>query len=192
MNLKNWNGGDSLAMPSRRRFVQGLAAGGAIAGMGLWPRGGWAANPAAMPVLTGTDFDLRIGETPMDFTGRVRPAITVNGSLPGPILRWREGDTVTLRVANSLPAGTVHGNTSSIHWHGVLLPANMDGVPGISFDGIQRGETYQYRFQVRQGGTYWYHSHSAFQEQSGLYGAIIIDPLAPEPFAFDREHVVRL
>lgn len=140
-------------------------------------------------VLAGKEFDLSIGETPMDFTGRVRPAITVNGSLPGPILRWREGDTVTLRVANRLPTGTVHGNSSSIHWHGVLLPANMDGVPGISFDGIPRGETYQYRFQVRQGGTYWYHSHSAFQEQAGLYGAIIIDPLAPEPFAFDRDYV---
>ena len=184
---------DTLSQPSRRRFVQGLAIGGAVAGLGLWTRPAWAMKSAGQPVvLAGKEFDLSIGETPMNFTGRVRPGITVNGSLPGPILRWREGDTVTLRVANRLPAGTVHGNSSSIHWHGVLLPANMDGVPGISFDGIPRGETYQYRFQVRQGGTYWYHSHSAFQEQAGLYGAIIIDPLAPEPFAFDRDYVVLL
>ncbi|MEP6634403.1 MAG: copper resistance system multicopper oxidase, partial [Luteimonas sp.] len=137
-------------------------------------------------------FDLTIGQTPVNFTGRTRPAITVNGTLPAPTLRWREGDTVTLRVANGLPAASIHGDTASIHWHGILLPANMDGVPGMSFPGIARGEAYQYRFQVRQGGTYWYHSHSAFQEQAGLYGAIVIDPLEPEPFSYDRDYVVLL
>jgi CopA family copper-resistance protein len=179
--------------PSRRRFIQGLAAGGAVAGFGLWPRQAWALKSPGQPnVLSGTQFDLSIGEMPMNFTGRTRSAVTVNGSLPAPLLRWREGDTVTLRVANALPHGSIHGHDTSIHWHGLLLPANMDGVPGISFNGIPRGEAYQYQFRVHQGGTYWYHSHSAYQEQAGLYGAIVIDPLEPEPFAYDRDYVVLL
>ena len=178
---------------SRRRFVQGLAAGGAVAGLGGWPKAVWAVKSAGQPVvLSGTQFDLSIGETPMDFTGRTRTAITVNGSLPAPILRWREGTTVDVRVANALPHGSIHGHDTSLHWHGILLPANMDGVPGLSFDGIHRGETYHYRFQVRQSGTYWYHSHSAYQEQAGLYGALIIDPVEPEPFSYDRDYVVLL
>jgi CopA family copper-resistance protein len=181
--------------PSRRRFVQGLAAAGTLAGFGgtAWPRNAWALATATQPgVLAGTRFDLAIGETPVDFTGRVVPAITVNGSLPAPVLRWREGDTVELRVANALPPGSVHGDVTSLHWHGILLPAAMDGVPGLSFDGIRRGEAYLYRFQVRQGGTYWYHGHSAMQEQAGLYGALVIDPIAPEPFRYDRDYVVLL
>lgn len=186
-------GGDGLLKPGRRRFVQGLAAGGAVAGLGFWPKTSWSmSGPGRPPVLTGTEFDLIIGETPMNFTGRTRTAITVNGSLPAPVLRWREGTTVNLRVANALPRGSIHGQDTSIHWHGILLPANMDGVPGLSFDGIARGEAYQYRFELRQGGTYWYHSHSGFQEQAGLYGAIIVDPIAPEPFRYDRDHVVLL
>jgi CopA family copper-resistance protein len=136
--------------------------------------------------MTGTDFDLRIGETPVNFTGRPRLALTVNGSVPAPTLRWREGDSVTIRVANTLDDDT------SIHWHGILLPANMDGVPGLSFHGIRPGETFVYRFEVRQAGTYWYHSHSGFQEQRGLYGPLVIEPREPEPFAYDREHVVLL
>jgi CopA family copper-resistance protein len=184
---------DALLKPSRRRFVQGLAFGGAVAGLGLWPKAVWALKSPGQPsVLSGTEFDLTIGETPMNFTGRTRTAITVNGSLPAPILRWREGDTVNLFVSNALPPNSIHGHQTSIHWHGILLPANMDGVPGISFDGIRRGETYHYRFTLRQGGTYWYHSHSAFQEQAGLYGAIVIDPLDPEPFSYDRDYVVLL
>ncbi|MCC8361554.1 copper resistance system multicopper oxidase [Lysobacter sp. A6] len=177
--------------PSRRRFVQGLAAAGLLAGAGGWPL---RASPGAMrgAALSGTEFDLVIGESPANFTGRVRTAITVNGTIPAPLLRWKEGTTVNLRVRNALPAGSIHGHEASIHWHGILLPANMDGVPGISFDGIGRGETYHYRFTVQQGGTYWYHSHSGFQEQAGLYGPLVIDPIAPEPFAYDREHVVML
>jgi CopA family copper-resistance protein len=180
--------------PSRRRFVQGLAAGGAVSGLGLWARPNWAlaAGPGQAGVLSGTELDLTIGETPMNFTGRTRPAITVNGSIPAPLLRWREGTTVNLRVTNALPAGSIHGHETSIHWHGILLPADMDGVPGLSFAGIHRGDTYHYRFAVKQGGTYWYHSHSAFQEQAGLYGPLIIDPLEPEPFAYERDYVILL
>jgi CopA family copper-resistance protein len=183
----------ALVLRSRRRFVQGLAAGGAVAGLGLWPK-----FSQALPllgnrnVLSGTSFDLTVGETPMNFTGHTRTAITVNGSLPAPVLRWREGTTVDLRVSNALPPDSIYGPEASIHWHGILLPANMDGVPGLSFHGIQRGETFHYRFDVRQAGTYWYHSHSAFQEQVGLYGALVIDPAEPEPFKYDREHVVLL
>jgi CopA family copper-resistance protein len=174
--------------PSRRTFVKGLAVGGATAGLALWKSSAWAQTPASQrPVtLTGTDFNLRIVETPMNVTGASRLATTVNGTLPAPTLRWREGDSVTVRVANGLD------EEASIHWHGIVLPANMDGVPGISFHGIHPGGSHVYRFTVRQGGTYWYHSHSGFQEQRGLYGALIIDPREPEPFRYDREHVVLL
>ena len=171
----------------RRRFVQGLAGGGIAAALGLKPGAGQAAAPARVPVLAGSSFDLAIGRAPVDFTGRARMATTVNGSLPAPILRFREGDTVTLRVTNRL-----RDAMTSIHWHGLLLPANMDGVPGLSFDGIAPGETWTYRFDVRQSGTYWYHGHSMFQEQAGLYGALVIDPLEPPPYHHDREHVVLL
>ncbi len=178
----------AVAGPSRRTFVKGLAIGGAVAGLGLWRSSAWAqTGPGQQPVtLAGTEFGLDIGETLMNFTGSPRLAVTVNGSVPAPTLRWREGDTVTLRVANALR------EDASIHWHGVLVPANMDGVPGLSFDGIRPGDAYAYRFTVRQGGTYWYHSHSVFQEQRGLYGALIIEPREPEPFVYDREHVVML
>jgi len=175
--------------PTRRTFVKGLAVGGAAAGLGLWQAPLWAQAGARQPTqeLSGTSFDLRIGETALDFTGRPRTALTVNGSLPAPTLRWREGDDITLRVSNGL-----RGEDTSIHWHGILLPANMDGVPGLSFHGIHPGETFAYRFKVKQSGTYWYHSHSGFQEQRGVYGAIVIDPLKPAPFAYDREHVIVL
>ncbi|MES2858635.1 MAG: copper resistance system multicopper oxidase [Pseudomonadota bacterium] len=181
-----------IAMSSRRRFVQGLAAGGAVAGLGLWPHAGWAQAAQSMPVLRGTEFDLSIGETLVNYTGRTRPAVTINGTVPGPLLRWKEGTTVTLRVRNNLPRGSIHGTDTSIHWHGILLPANMDGVPGMSFDGIRPGESYLYKFDVKQAGTYWYHSHSGFQEQSGMYGALVIDPAGPDPIASDRDYVVLL
>ena len=174
--------------PSRRTFVKGLAVGGAVASLGMWRPSAWASTDEGRqpPTLSGTEFDLTIGETLMDFTGSPRVAVTVNGSVPAPTLRWREGDTVTLRVTNTLSEDT------SVHWHGILLPANMDGVPGLSFNGIRPGETHTYRFSVRQGGTYWYHSHSGFQEQRGMYGALIVDPSEPEPFGYDRDHVVML
>ncbi len=173
---------------SRRRFVTGIAAGGAVAGLGLLP---WA-TAAAQPllgnpnVLAGTAFDLTISEAPVNVTGRSRTGTLVNGSLPAPVLRWREGDEIDLRVANRLPV------TSSIHWHGILLPFEMDGVPGLSFNGIQPGETFHYRFKVGQSGTYWYHSHSRFQEQTGVYGAIVVEPRSGERFKAERDYVVLL
>jgi CopA family copper-resistance protein len=178
---------------SRRQFVQGLMVGGTALGLGLRTGASWALGTAGYPgVLAGRDFDLSVGETPLNFTGRTRPAVTVNGSLPAPILRWKQGTTVSLRVSNALPRGSIHGDQASIHWHGIVLPANMDGVPGMSFNGIGRGESYQYRFPVRQAGTYWYHSHSGFLEQVGLYGPLIIDPVDPEPFTYQRDYVVML
>jgi FtsP/CotA-like multicopper oxidase with cupredoxin domain len=175
---------------SRRRFVQGLA-GGALAAVGARHFGSAAAaGPTAAgdtgAVLSGTDFNLEVGALPVNLTGRPGIATAVNGRLPAPLLRWREGDTITLRVSNRLSAQT------SIHWHGMIVPADMDGVPGLSFDGIAPGATYVYRFKVNQSGTYWYHSHSRFQEQTGLYGPIVIEPRRGERHRADREHVVLL
>ncbi|WP_433898178.1 copper resistance system multicopper oxidase [Pseudomonas sp. PSE1(2024)] len=172
---------------SRRTFVKGLAASGLLGGLGLLRTPVWALNsPGQVNELSGTDFELFIGETPVNFTDQPRTAMTINGSLPGPLLRWREGDTVTLRVRNRLKDST------SIHWHGILLPANMDGVPGLSFKGIEPGGVYVYQFKVRQHGTYWYHSHSGLQEQAGVYGPLVIDAREPEPFQYDRDYVVML
>ncbi|KAB0539696.1 copper resistance system multicopper oxidase [Xanthomonas cissicola] len=178
--------GSTASGLSRRRFVQGLALSG-IAASGLWRNDARAAAQANTPVLRGSSQSLQIGRLPVNFTGRPRSAIAVNQSLPAPTLRWREGDMVSVRVRNALT-----DQPTSVHWHGLLLPANMDGVPGMSFDGIAPGQEYHYRFALRQSGTYWYHSHSMFQEQSGLYGAIVIDPLVPPPYRHDREHVVLL
>ena len=172
---------------TRRSFVKGLAATGLLGGLGMWRAPVWAVTSPGQPnVLTGTDFDLYIGELPVNITGAARTAMAINGSVPGPILRWREGDTVTLRVRNRLKQDT------SIHWHGIILPANMDGVPGLSFHGIAPDGMYEYKFKVHQNGTYWYHSHSGFQEQSGVYGALVIDAKDPEPFVYDRDYVVML
>ena len=175
---------------SRRTFIKTLAAGSVVAGLGAWRQPVWALDRPGQTgdheILSGTEFDLTIDSLSVNFSGRERTAMAINGSIPGPLLRWREGDIVTLRVRNRLPQDT------SIHWHGILLPANMDGVPGFSFAGIAPGGLYEYRFEVKQSGTYWYHSHSAFQEQLGVYGPLIIDPREPEPFAYDRDYVVML
>ncbi len=173
---------------SRRRFVTGLAAGSALLGLGLTPRLSTAnsQNMLGPQTLRGQLFDLSVAYKDVNFTGKDRLATAVNGSLPAPTLRWREGDRVTMRVTNHL------AHDSSIHWHGMILPTGMDGVPGLSFAGIKPGETFEYQFDVNQSGTYWYHSHSGFQEQTGLYGAIVIDPQDPEPFSYDRDYVVML
>ncbi|MBK7326092.1 MAG: copper resistance system multicopper oxidase [Propionivibrio sp.] len=183
-----------LAIPDlpRRRFVQGLAAGGVLLGASAWSSRGWAQNADAdgglpgVPILRGTEFDLVVANTPVNFTGNPGMATAINGSIPAPTLHWREGETVTLRVTNKLPVST------SIHWHGIILPYQMDGVPGISFAGIAPGETFTYRFKVGQSGTYWYHSHSAFQEITGMYGAIVVEPAGGETIRADRDHTVVL
>ncbi|MGH1427855.1 MAG: copper resistance system multicopper oxidase [Arenicella sp.] len=176
---------------SRRRFVTGLATSTALGLMGASPllrtaRAASASNQSKPQVLSGKRFDLNVGYTAVNFTGKTRQATTVNNSLPAPVLRWKQGDTVTLNVHNNL------AEDSSIHWHGIILPSNMDGVPGMSFAGIKPGESYQYQFTLNQSGTYWYHSHSGFQEQTGVYGAIVVDPIDPEPYAYDRDYVVLL
>ena len=170
----------------RRRFVQGLALGGVAAGLGLWRGNAMAQVGTPRAELRGNHFELEIGELPVDFTGRKRIATVVNGQLPAPLLRWRQGDTVSLRVRNRLKV------SSSIHWHGIVLPADMDGVPGLSFDGIPAGGEYIYRFTVNQSGTYWYHSHSRFQEQTGLFGPIVVEPRDGERYPADRDYVVML
>lgn len=160
---------------SRRRFLQGLAAGAAVAyECKGWPLDGEPA-PRNPSVLGGKHFDLTIDFLPVNVTGRRSMATAINGSVPGPTLRWQEGDTVTLAVTNRLKVPT------SIHWHAIRLPADMDGVPGLSFPGIAPDETFHYRIPVVQSGTYWYHSHSRFQEQTGLSGALIVERLGKDP-----------
>ena len=178
----------SLSHLSRRQFVTGVTVGSALVGLGIPGRHLFAttATHSSVRTMRGQSFDLDIRYKPVNFTGKDKIATVINGSIPGPVLRWREGDRVTLRVRNHLAHDT------SIHWHGLILPADMDGVPGISFDGIQPGETFTYQFDVTQNGTYWYHSHSGFQEQTGLYGAIVIDPIQTDPVSFDRDYVVLL
>ncbi len=172
---------------SRRQFVTGLAAGGVLGALGMPGSRLWAMQaPAVTPELSGQTINLNIGQQRVNFTGKDRFATTVNGSLPAPTLRLKEGDKVTVNVTNRL------GVDSSIHWHGIILPSEMDGVPGFSFDGIQPEETFTYQFSLNQSGTYWYHSHSGFQEQTGLYGALVIEPKEPYPFTFDRDYVVML
>jgi CopA family copper-resistance protein len=179
----------SLAPPfslSRRRFVEGVALTGVGAGAGLFGFMNHAAAVEAQKTLTGNRFDLTIGPVPINITGRARTATAVNGSVPAPILRFREGETVTINVTNRLVEPT------SIHWHGIRLPNNMDGVPGLTFKGIMLGETFTYRFPIVQSGTYWYHSHSGMQEQTGLYGPLIFEPRVKEPYSYDRDYVVML
>ncbi|AFZ53178.1 copper resistance system multicopper oxidase [Cyanobacterium aponinum] len=136
--------------------------------------------------LEGDVIDLVIAETKVKISDRSSSGKLVNGSLPSPTIRLKEGQNVTINVKNNLNEDT------SIHWHGLILPANMDGVPGVSFRGIKPKETFTYQFPVNQSGTYWYHSHSNMQEPLGMYGAIIIDPLEPEPYKCDRDYVIIL
>lgn len=184
-----------LANQPRRKFMSGIAVGGVVLGLAPWtsllaaPKiSGLAASKISGDgtILSGTEFDLTIAKTPVNFTGKSRMATTINGGIPGPTLRWREGDTVTIRVNNQLQ------EYSSIHWHGILLPYQMDGVPGLSFKGIPPGETFTYQFKVQQSGTYWYHSHSGFQEQEGMFGAIVIEPAARDSLVAERDYVIAL
>jgi CopA family copper-resistance protein len=175
----------------RRRFVLGLAGCSLMAGTGFTPSLVSASirpSQNGQPILSGELFELNVAEQQVNLTGAPAIATTINGSLPAPTLRMREGDTVTLKVTNRLK------QDSSIHWHGLILPSSMDGVPGISdgFAGIKPGETFTYRFKLVQSGTYWYHSHSGFQEQTGMYGAIVVDPADSDSVGYDRDYVVML
>ena len=178
----------ALSPLSRRQFVTGIATGSALFGLGMSGSRSFASTKSrmAVPTLRGQVFDLDIGYETFNFTGNEKIATVINGSIPGPVLRWKEGDRVTIRVRNHLARDT------SIHWHGMILPTGMDGVPGLSFAGIKPGESFTYQFDVGQSGTYWYHSHSRFQEQTGVYGAIVIEPSDPDPVSFDRDYVVLL
>ena len=184
--------------PSRRRFVKGLAAGGVVTSLGLagcstsatssmnTKKSASATRSSVEPELSGNVFNLTIDEQRVNFTGKPRIATAINGTVPAPVLRWKEGETVTLKVKNNLSVD------SSIHWHGLILPNEMDGVPGLTYDGIKPGETFTYKFPLVQSGTYWYHSHSEFQEQTGMHGVIVIEPKDKYPFEFDREYVISL
>ncbi len=174
---------------TRRQFVTGIAASTALLGLTQTTPAKSATNrlnTSKQAMLSGNKQQLSISYQTVNITGADRIATTVNDSLPAPILHWKEGDTVSVTVKNNLAVDT------SIHWHGIILPSPMDGVPGLSFKGIKPGETFQYQFKLQQSGTYWYHSHSGFQEQTGLFGAIIITPKTPEPFDYDRDYVVML
>ena len=174
---------------SRRRFLRSTAALGlleALRGVAPAYAEGVPGPGAALRVGDERIADLVIDRTPLGFGGRLGMAVTINGTVPGPILRFREGETATLRVTNRLEEDT------SIHWHGILIPSGMDGVPGVSFPGIRPGETFTYRFRVRQSGTYWYHSHSSLQEQLGMYAPLVMEPAGADPVAYDREHVIVL
>lgn len=185
------NNGFKKKLPLRRRqFLQGAGAVGLLAALeGLAPNYAGqlvrAANGAEMDP-EGLFFNLDINHTSLDIGGKDAHAITVNGTIPGPLIRLKEGQMTTMAVTNHLKEDT------SIHWHGILLPPGMDGVPGVSFAGIKPGETFTYKFPVKQSGTYWYHSHSGLQEQLGHFGPLIIDPVEPDPFSYDREYVVML
>ena len=173
----------------RRHFLQALAAlgaGGAGTALPAWAQLLPAARTGTPPELRGPNFELTMDYTAVDFDGRRGIATTLNGSLPGPTLRMREGETVTIRVTNRLR------EMASIHWHGIILPFQMDGVPGVSFAGIAPGETFTYRFTLEQSGTYWYHSHSFMQELTGIYGALIVEPRGGETIRIERDQVVLL
>lgn len=174
----------------RRSFIGVAAAGGVTAALAPWfPAWAQPVSPGItepIPTVSGNDISLRIARQTMRVDGKVSRAIAINGTVPAPLIRLREGQNVRLSVTNDLD------EDSSIHWHGLLLPFQMDGVPGVSFPGIKPRSTFVYEFPVMQSGTYWYHSHSGLQEQLGHYGPIVIDPKGADPVAYDREHVVVL
>ena len=185
-------GMDHLTL-SRRCLLSGLGTVSALAAMPAWAQGhsihrmrGGSPIRAGFDEVSGAVIDLSVGHGPRMVQGRKGHGIAVNGSVPGPLIRLREGQNVRLNVTNTLDTDT------SIHWHGLLLPFHMDGVPGISFPGIKPGQTFTYEFPIRQAGTYWYHSHSGLQEQQGHYGPLVIDPAGAEPVGYDRDYILLL
>lgn len=180
---------ETTLRPDRRTLLK-VAGGAGLASLTsllpAWAQNGSAGIAPTLPTLSGPDVSLSVGHSPFSVGGRTGHAVTINGTLPAPLLRLREGQNVRLAVTNTLDEDT------SIHWHGILLPFQMDGVPGVSFPGIRPRETFVYEFPIRQAGTFWYHSHSGLQEAMGHYGPIIIDPANADPVAYDREHVLVL
>lgn len=178
------------SMINRRRLLKGaMTLGAGLTFTGMLPTWAKSATPGLsrpLPTLSGVDIALTIAQTRWAVDGRTGNAITINETIPAPLIRLKEGQNVRLAVTNRLEEDT------SIHWHGVLVPFQFDGVPGVSFPGIRSGETFVYEFPIIQSGTYWYHSHSGLQEQMGHYGPIVIDPAGPDPVIYDREHVVVL
>ena len=177
-------------MLNRRALLAQSAGLGGLAALShvlpAWARTGTRGIAPTLPTLSGRDIALTIGHIPFTVGGRTGRAIAINGTIPAPLLRLREGETHRIAVTNTLE------ETTSIHWHGFLIPFHMDGVPGVSFPGIRPRETFVYELPIRQSGTFWYHSHSGLQEQLGHYGPVIIDPAAPDPVTYDREHVIVL
>lgn len=172
-------------MFTRRKFLRSSAGLGIGVGLGMLP--GYARGSVGLSGFApDVPVDLAIGRASARIAGTDTTVTGINGTVPGPLIRLMEGQDAILRVTNNLQ------EDSSIHWHGLLLPYQMDGVPGVSFPGIKPGETFEYRFPIRQAGTYWYHSHSGLQEQSGVYGPIVIDPAGGEPQSYDREFVIVL
>jgi len=173
---------------NRRAFIGGGAA--LVTAAGLRPA--WASTLShgvagkTPQTLSGEDIRLTVDQLAFPVDGKMGHAIAINGSVPAPLIRLKEGQNVRLTVDNRL------GEDTSIHWHGLLVPFQMDGVPGISFPGIRAGTSFTYEFPIKQSGTYWYHSHSGLQEQLGHYGPIIIDPAGPDAVQYDREHVIVL
>ncbi|WP_417320482.1 copper resistance system multicopper oxidase [Erythrobacter aureus] len=173
---------------TRRSLIKSAVAIGGLAAMPAWARGvSHGPIRQGFDEVSGRVIDLAVGEGPVAVAGRRGHAFAVNGSIPGPLVRLKEGEPVTLRVANRLAEDT------SIHWHGLLVPFQFDGVPGVSFPGIKPGETFVYEMPaLRQAGTYWWHSHSGLQEQAGHYGPLIVDPAGPDPVETDRDYVLML
>lgn len=174
----------------RRQLLRdALLAGAGLTFAGMfpaWARSGTGGLVPDRPTLSGEDIALTVGNSRFTVGGRTGHAVTINGMLPAPLIRLREGQNVRIAVTNTLDEDT------SIHWHGVLLPFHMDGVPGVSFPGIRPGETFVYEFPIRHAGTFWYHSHSGMQEPLGHYGPLVFDPAGSDPVQYDREHIIVL
>jgi len=179
-----------IADGSRRRFLKSAAGVSALtmlnAFVPAWARSMQVLKQSAPEAVDPIEFNLAIRAHQMDIAGGSGHGMSINNTIPGPLLEWYEGRDVLLNVQNAM------ANDTSIHWHGILLPFEMDGVPGVSFRGIKPQTTFQYRFPVVQSGTYWYHSHSGLQEQSGVYGPLVVHPKDPEPVSYDRDYVVML
>lgn len=171
---------------SRRKLLKGAAVGGGALALMPWLPAWAQPVSAGLPTLSGEDIHLRVGKDSLDVDGKPARAVTINGTVPAPLLRLKQGQKLRLTVENTLDEET------SIHWHGLLVPFQMDGVPGVSFPGIKPRSSFTYEFKVEQSGTYWYHSHSGLQELMGMYGPIVIDPAGAEPAPYDRDHVIML